>query len=290
MFLNSKIWRELQRNVGREVFEVSTDLEMADRDVHLIKMDLPFGKNYLYSPSTRAIEYLNEIKKIGRGEGSIFFKYEPLIIEHTTWNTEHLKSLGLQKAVKPLQPQRTIILDLTKDYDELLKQMHQKTRYNIKLAQRHKVDVRESKDIEIFWGLMQKTRERDKFSLHSKEYYQKLLELEGVRLFIAYYKEQPAASAIVIFHRERATYLHGASDYSLRKYMAPYALHQEIILVAQCEDMEKYDFWGINEKKWPGVTRFKRGFGGKEVGYIGSYDLVFRPVWYKLYDWKNRIK
>jgi len=70
-FLNSKTWREFQRSVGREIFEIN-------KDVYLIKMELPLGKNYLYSPSPRALDYLDEIKKIGQKQGSIFFKFEPL--------------------------------------------------------------------------------------------------------------------------------------------------------------------------------------------------------------------
>ena len=71
--------------------------------------------------------------------------------------------------------------------------------------------------------------------------------------------------------------------------MAPYFLHWELIKIAGCEDMDEYDLWGIDEKRWPGVTRFKRGFGGKEVQYIGSFDLVFKPVWYWAYKFKNKF-
>jgi len=299
MFLNSKEWRKFQQNAGREIFELSDN-------VYMIKMELPLGKHYLYSPSVNAIKYLDEIKQIGQKQSSIFFKYEPLT-QQTTDNEQRtrLENLGFKEAVKELQPQRTTILDLDLSYEDLLKQMHAKTRYNIRLAERYNIKVEQFGDFEIFWRLLEKTKQRDQFQTHPKEYYKKLLEVRGVRLFIAYYKDKPVAAAIIIFYpssddlrginelaegriKAQAVYLHGASDYSLRKYMAPYALHQEIILVAQCEDMEEYDFWGIDEKRWSGVTRFKRGFGGKEVEYIGSYDFVFKPFWYCIYKMKNK--
>ncbi|OGZ60697.1 MAG: hypothetical protein A3A00_02080 [Candidatus Spechtbacteria bacterium RIFCSPLOWO2_01_FULL_38_20] len=293
-FLNSKTWREFQRSVGREIFEIN-------KDVYLIKMELPLGKNYLYSPSPRALDYLDEIKKIGQKQGSIFFKFEPLTQRTTqpsheatagTANKEQLtrlQNLGFRDAVKELQPQRTIILDLNVHHDELLGHMHKKTSYNIRLSEKKFLKVENSKDINAFWDLLKKTSNRSEFAVHPKEYYKKLIELENVDLYFVKTRDQFAAAAIVISYNNRMTYLHGASDYSLRKYMAPYFLHWELIKIAGREDMDEYDLWGIDEKRWPGVTRFKRGFGGKEVQYIGSFDLVFKPVWYWAYKFKNKF-
>ena len=72
--------------------------------------------------------------------------------------------------------------------------------------------------------------------------------------------------------------------------MATYILHWEIIKYAKENGFNEYDFWGIDEKKWPGVTRFKKGFGGREVEYAGSYDYVFQPFWYKLYNLYRKLK
>jgi lipid II:glycine glycyltransferase (peptidoglycan interpeptide bridge formation enzyme) len=51
-----------------------------------------------------------------------------------------------------------------------------------------------------------------------------------------------------------------------------------------------YDLYGIDEVKWPGVTRFKKGFGGKEVSYPGTFDLVFERIWYNVYGVARRIR
>ncbi|OGZ58966.1 MAG: hypothetical protein A3E58_01340 [Candidatus Spechtbacteria bacterium RIFCSPHIGHO2_12_FULL_38_30] len=167
--------------------------------------------------------------------------------------------------------------------------MHKKTSYNIRLSEKKFLKVENSKDINAFWDLLKKTSNRSEFAVHPKEYYKKLIELENVDLYFVKTRDQFAAAAIVISYNNRMTYLHGASDYSLRKYMAPYFLHWELIKIAGREDMDEYDLWGIDEKRWPGVTRFKRGFGGKEVQYIGSFDLVFKPVWYWAYKFKNKF-
>ncbi|PIT93970.1 hypothetical protein COU00_01505 [Candidatus Falkowbacteria bacterium CG10_big_fil_rev_8_21_14_0_10_43_11] len=52
----------------------------------------------------------------------------------------------------------------------------------------------------------------------------------------------------------------------------------------------KYDFYGIDEKKWSGVTRFKRGFGGGEINYQGCYDIIFSKCWYKFYNLARRLR
>ena len=118
--------------------------------------------------------------------------------------------------------------------------MHPKTRYNIRLAERHgvsveKVDLSEE-NFEMFLKLLIKTSKRDKFSTHPKKYYKKMIETLGgsendahIALFVAKYKNKPLAAELVMFFGETATYLHGASSEEERGVMAPYAIHWEII-------------------------------------------------------------
>ena len=72
--------------------------------------------------------------------------------------------------------------------------------------------------------------------------------------------------------------------------MAPYLLHRRIIEEARKRGMERYDLWGIDEIHWPGVTRFKRGFGGEEKYYPNAVDIVFRPIPYMLYTVARRLR
>ena len=44
-----------------------------------------------------------------------------------------------------------------------------------------------------------------------------------------------------------------------------------------------YDLNGVDENKWPGVTRFKMGFGGAVISYSGTFDLVFNKKMYDIY-------
>lgn len=253
-------------------------------------MELPFNKSYLYSPSPNSHKYIDKIKKIAKKEDAIFFKYEPIVIKHKTWKMEHLKTKGLKEAPKTLQPQKTIILDLQKSEEVLLEEMHKKTRYNIRLADRRGVEVKRSNKIEKFIALLKDTSDRDKFSPHPDNYYKKLFKLKNTKLFYASReKEDWHAAALVIFENNRATYLHGASNYKYRKHMGPHRLHWEIMKYAKGKNYKEYDLWGVDKNKWPGITRFKNGFGGEKIEYIGSYDMPLQRLWYAGYKVKNKL-
>lgn len=280
-FLNTPTWREFQESVGRKTFTL-------DNKSYLIKLDLLFNKSYLYSPSPDSYKYLDKIKKIAQKEDAIFFKYEPLLKEDKAGGVEHFQTLGFKKAAKELQPQKTIVIDLNKNEEVLLGEMHKKTRYNIRLSEKRGVEVKEADNIEKFWKMLQRTAQRDGFHTHEKEYYKKLFKLDNVKLFCAYKGKNWHAAALVIFDNKRATYLHGASEHKYRKHMGAQLLHWRIMQYAKEKHFRGYDLWGIDQDQWSGITRFKRGFGGDEIEYIGSYDLRFQKMWYALYSFKNK--
>ncbi len=111
-----------------------------------------------------------------------------------------------------------------------------------------------------------------------------------IKLFIAEYKKKPIAANIVSFFGDTAVYMHGASGADHRNVMAPYLLQWHAIKLGKQVGCKYYDFYGIDEKKWPGVTRFKRGFGGRAVNYPGTFDLIFDSSWYNIYKMVRRVR
>ena len=281
-FLQSKEWEGFQHSLGRDVFRIE--------GVLITKLPLTFGKSYFY---VAGAQFLNNFQNsnfqtLAKQHNAVFLKWESM-------NSSGTVPDEFRKSKKEIQPQKTIILDLSTDEDKLLSAMHEKTRYNIRLAQKKGLEIKNYEKVPIevfeeFWQVLQKTSGRDKFSSHTKEYYKKLLELPSTRLFVAKHKGGMIAANIILFYGDTVYYLHGASDYEYRSLMAPYILHWEIIKYAKGNRFNEYDLWGIDEKKWPGVTRFKKGFGGREVEYAGSYDYVFQPFWYKLYNLYRKLK
>ncbi|MFA6194811.1 MAG: peptidoglycan bridge formation glycyltransferase FemA/FemB family protein [Patescibacteria group bacterium] len=313
-FLQSWQWGELLQAEKAEILRIGARSEgniLAAATI--IKNSLPGGYHYWYSPRgivfksglskeerAKAEDFLLlELKKLDKR--AVFFRIEP---------KEKIASrrFKIEKTLD-LQPKQTLILDLTLNEDDLLKAMHQKTRYNINLATKKGIEIKEgsSEDFPEFWRLMNLTGERDDFRLHSAEHYRSLLEnratdrnvksgLSGqansnfIRLFFASYEGRNIAAGMFCFWGDKVTYMHGASDNEFRNVMAPYLLQWSLIKIAKKEGYKYYDFYGIDEKKWPGVTRFKLGFGGRIENYSGTHDVIFSPVLYGFYEFIRKIR
>jgi len=229
--------------------------------------------------------YLNDL---ARAEGSMFIKIEPthdMVVELLRRN-----GLKLRYSSATVQPHMTSVVDLTKTIDQLTDALHHKHRYNIGLAERKGVTIEESGDAEAFWKLLQQTAEHDDFRTHDRTYYQKLISFFShehhalrVRMFLAYQGGRPIAGVIMLENGATVHYLHGAMDREHRALMAPQLMHWQLIQRYKERGFHWYDFWGIDANKWPGVTRFKLGFGGKTIEYPGAFDIVKKPFWRWLY-------
>jgi peptidoglycan pentaglycine glycine transferase (the first glycine) len=182
--------------------------------------------------------------------------------------------------------------------------MKSKTRYNIKVAQKHGVLTRNikhethNKDIEEFLRLVKVTAKRDGITPHPDDYYRKMFETipaENLKLYVAEYNNKIIASNIVIFYGNTATYLHGASDNEFRNVMSPYLLQWQAIKDAKKAGIMKYDFGGVkksNNNAWSGITKFKTGFSPniKATEFPGSYDIVLDNLRYSSYRFIQALK
>lgn len=289
-FLQSWRWGELAKKEGAKVFRVGVeDSGELVAVAALIKKSI-FGFNYFFCPrgpvislkveSLKVIKFLfDEVGKIAKREKIIFLRFEPEL-EIGNWKLEIERSIDIE-------PSKTSIVNLQRTEGDLLAAMHQKTRYNIRLAEKKGVTVRVAgaEDFDQFWRIMKETVERDGFRLHSKEHYQKMLALDDgfIKLFLAEYEGRVVAAVLAGLFGDMVTYIHGASANADRNIMAPYLLHWQIMKTCQADGFKYYDLNGIDENKWPGVTRFKMGFGGEIVNYPGTFDLVFNKAWYNVY-------
>jgi len=274
-FLQSWEWGEFQKRLGRQVWR----LEIEGEYLLVIKMPLPLGWNYLYIPRTRVelnIGKLEALKQLAIQEKSLFIRIEPI--------QQDLAGLGFTKAGQ-VQPIKTLLLDLSKSEEELLEQMHQKTRYNIRLAEKKGVKLVLSKSEEFpkFYDLIVDTYRRKAKELHSRTYYQKLYQDSLAKIYFAEFEDRILCANMVIFYGDTVTYLHGGSSHDDKNIMAPHFLQWEQIKLAKAQGYKFYDFWGIDEIKWPGVTRFKKGFGGFEVDYSGAWEFAINKFWYEVY-------
>jgi len=200
-----------------------------------------------------------------------------------------------------IQPPRTIIVDIKENEAEILARMKQKTRYNIRLAEKKGVTVRAWDDIESFHKMMHFTGNRDGFGVHSFEYYKRAYELlhpmQMGEILVAEYERKPLAAIFVARNGIRAYYLYGASTDEERNRMPTYLLQWEAMKWAKGRGCEEYDLWGVPDEDeatleanfetrhdglW-GVYRFKRGFGGEIKRAVQAMDRVYNPLLYWAY-------
>jgi len=298
-FLQSWEWGDFLMESDELVHRYALWNEQGTYDTVFSLIQKPLGLGFSYYYLSRAdlghdkkeIQFIfDEIKKIGRNEKVVFLRFEPLSkFKIADWKAKITKTIDVQ-------PSQTLILDLRKSEDELLQDMHQKTRYNIRLADKKGVEVMAvahqdiDKEFENFWNLMRITKERDAFRIHDREHYREMLKIGFIKLYLAKYNDQVLAAAIVSFFGDTATYIHGASSSEMRSLMAPYLLQWEMIKAAKGRGCRYYDFYGIDENKWPGVTRFKLGFGGDRKIYPGTYDLRFNKFGYCIYKFLRALR
>ena len=293
-FLASLEWAEIIKSEGEqaESLGVYNDEQELIAILNLIKT----RSFYYYSPRGPIFKLglsLEEQNKIWQFL-KIYFKKQKAIFWRVEPKSELPDSLIFKKT-KNLQPQETLMLDLNLSEDDLLTSFHPKTRYNIRLAEKKGVYIyegTEAKDFDSFWELMTETGERDSFKIHNKKHYQTLATAnpEFIKLFLAEINGKIIAAGLFSFYGDKVTYLHGASSHQDRQLMAPYLLQWHLIKLAKAGNYKYYDFYGIDEEKWPGVTRFKLGFSGFRVSYTGTYDLILNQAKYYFYNLLRRVK
>lgn len=314
-FLQSEEWRKFQESAGRKTFNILSDIFWAN----IIEHKLPIVGKYLYVPRgpilghseldsesirSRIESGMTSIVNLAKEENAGWIRIEP--------SNSHVldlirKNWRVIKSPHDMQPREILVLDITNSEEELLAEMKSKTRYNIKLAQKHGVKILATcnsqpdsqKYLEKFLELVKITAKRDGITSHPESYYRKMFEIippENLKLYVAEYNDKVIAASIVIFYANTATYLHGASDNKYRNVMAPYLLQWQAIMDAKKAGLARYDLGGIKtgsgDNSWTGITRFKIGFlpNTQPVKFPGSYDVILNSSKYKLYKILQTIK
>lgn len=174
-----------------------------------------------------------------------------------------------------------------KTADEVFASFHSKHRYNIRLAKKKnvKINICDSKKSAEFHNIMKETGKRDGFTVPCPEYFSKILDVfgENARLYMAYHEEKPIAGALAVRCGDKVWYFYGGSLNSHRNVMPNYLLQWEMIKWAIQNGCTIYDFRGVSgnlDESSPlyGLYRFKKGFNGDFIEFMGETDLVIKPV------------
>lgn len=198
-----------------------------------------------------------------------------------------------------IQPRFVFQLDLKgKDKDTIFNEFHSKTRYNIRLATKKGVEIKEGtkEDLKDFHRIMVETGKRDNFLIRSLSYFEKMYDEMApnhMKVLMAYHDGQPIAGIIPIMYGNKTWYLYGASSNSKRNLMPNYLLQWTMIQEAIDNGHDMYDFRGVSgvvDENHPqyGLYRFKKGFNARFVEFIGEVYIPYKPLKYKLYKFAEK--
>ncbi|NOX61274.1 MAG: peptidoglycan bridge formation glycyltransferase FemA/FemB family protein [Chloroflexi bacterium] len=240
-------------------------------------------------------EVLAGLEEHARASGALFIKIDPDVDAESELGMAlmaELRSRGWVFSAEQIQFRNTVLSDLTVGEDALLAGMKQKTRYNVRLAARRGVQVRESDDFDAFYALYEETAARDGFLIRPKAYYLAVMtrmQNAGLgQLLLAYVENEPVAGLFLLCFGPTAWYFYGASSNKRRKLMPSYLLQWEAMRWAMAQGCTVYDWWGApnelseNDPMW-GVYRFKIGFGGCFTRWIGAWDFAPHSSHYRAY-------
>ena len=303
--LQSPAWGELKSAYGWEPFWIIN----GGIGAQILFQKLPLGFQVGYIPRGPVSlsgnfskhpdweEFQGELDQICQDRKVVFLKIEP-----DSWEEADAPiPEGYRISSHSIQPPRTILINLDGSEDEILARMKSKTRYNIRLASKKGIMVKQLDDVDAFYSLLENTSDRADFGIHTLEYYRdafRLFKGSGeCRLFLADFEGIPLASIMVFIRGNRSWYFYGASSNQHREKMPTYLVQWEAMRWVKEQGCQTYDLWGVPDQDFKtleekftkrsdglwGVYRFKRGFGGDLLRAAGPWDKVYQPVLYFLY-------
>ena len=297
-FLQSWEWGDILLSEGKIVERLQVvEGGVVRAQAQIVFTQLPFGWQYGFCPGGPGVNVKCQMSNVKsnpneqiykllldylKSKKCIFFRIEPPTLIHNS------KFLILKSF--DITPRATLIVDLTQSEDQLLAGMHEKTRYNIRLAQKKDLKIKRlparpgsgsasgGKDLNNFWQLSGMTAERDGFRLHSKSHYQAILNSSLSHQVTIFQNDTPIASAIFVGFGKTFTYLFGASDHEYRNLMAPHLLQWEGIKLGKQLGFTRYDFFGIAPHQHNQNCHSERGLKADEESLSNSpTDRDFSP-------------
>lgn len=304
-FLQTPQWADFQRSLGRTVHEQSgpgwSFLAVEEKN--------PAGKVLYapYGPVAASLEAFDDalaaLVAVARKSGAAFVRIEPVSAGFdAAASGTVLRSRGLQPAPVSQQPELSWIVDLERDFKDVLAAMKPVNRNLYRNIHKKDVTFRTSQDpedIRVLLNFLHMTAKRSGFKPQSDEYLSQvarsLMPAGAATLFIAERHGGPIAAALAYDSADTRTYAHAALDDSHRKLSAGIPLLVTLMADAKEKGLKYVDLWGVAPEdqpnhKWAGFTAFKKSFGGREIAYPGTWDLPVKKVRYGAYQLARKAR
>ncbi len=271
--------------------------------------NFPYQIGYFPKGNLPTNELISDLEEVGEKNLISFIQLEPNEYKESGAKLSN----KLKPSFHPLFTKYTFVLDLTKPEEELLKNMHQKTRYNVRLSEKKgvKIEIDNSKKtFDEYLKLTKETTKRQKFYAHNETYHKLLWETIGnkdnesfnpnklqANLLKATYNKKTLVTYVLFTFKDHLYYPYGASSDEYREVMASPAAMWGAIKYGKGLGLKTFDMWGAANVPDPkpnneyyGFHRFKQGFGATLTEFVGSYDLVINPLNYRLLTVADKIR
>jgi peptidoglycan pentaglycine glycine transferase (the first glycine) len=219
-------------------------------------------------------------------------RIEPEIELGGPWDVDgelrHALRSGGWRPGTPIQPPRTRQIDLSADEAALWGDLRKKWRQYVNKARRDGVRIVDAglERLPEFYSIYQQTAKRAGFVIRTYESYvgvwNAFYKLGMCRLLIAEAPDgTPVATLFLLRVGDRVVEPYGGMTDFGAESRANYLLKWEAIRSSREQGAASYDMWGISHE---GIEHFKAGFGGREIKYVGAWDLVIDPAGRFLFD------
>ena len=311
-FQQSLEWAKVKTSWKREVILAEDSSKKIIGSLMVWIRKIPIFGNIMYSArgpvcdihNMETLKQLTEgAKLLAKKYNAIVLRIEPDIKSDDTSFRNIMLELGYsikddaKNFREEIHPRYVFRLD-TKDKteDEIFKNFHSKTRYNIRLATKKGVTIKDGtkEDLKDFHKIMVTTGIRDGFITRPLEYFERMYDCLGpehMKILMAYYEGKPISGVIPIMYGNKTWYLYGASSNEHRNLMPNYLLQWEMIKIAISRKSDIYDLRGVPgiADNSNGLFRFKKGFGAEYTEFIGEVYIPFKPLTYKMYKISEKI-
>lgn len=315
-FQQSLEWGKVKESWKNEVVIAEDDKGNIVGSISVLIRKLPFFGSMMYSSRGPICDIHNKevlqeltdgLKELAKRENAFVLKIEPDIKSEDKEFRKIIEEIGYKvkddakNFADEIQPRYVFRLDIKgKTEEEIFAGLHQKTRYNVRLATKKGVQIKDGtrEDLKDFHKIMIETGTRDGFMIRPLEYFEKMYDClapEHFRLLMAYHEDKPIAGIILITYGNKTWYLYGASSNSHRNLMPNYLLQWEGIKWAIEQKQDMYDFRGVSgvvDETHPqyGLYRFKKGFGAEFTEFLGEIYIPFKPMMYSLYKVADKLR
>ena len=304
-----KVWRDADDQTAAAALILTRAISLKGIEFPLRIMYIPRGPIILnWENIPLRTKVLSDLNEIGKQQNVVFIKMDPEMelgrgvpgevgADENSWAQNLIGDLredGWIPSPEQVQFRNTMLIDLQPELELLLANMKQKTRYNVRLAERRGVTVRPGNlgDLDLLFNMYAETSLRDGFTIRNADYYLSLwrdfITAGMAEPLLAEVDGEPVAGVMIFRFGGRAWYMFGMSREAHREKMPNYLLQWEAMVRAKQEGCVSYDLWGAPDEfdktdpLW-GVFRFKAGLGAEVVRFIGAWDLPLNPFLYRTY-------